>query len=166
MRSVAALSCMIVVLAATAARAADCPGNPEAIGVSRTIAVDPTEHTRVGTMQYPETLPLRDHEVVLTFDDGPVPKNSNQVLRILADQCIKATFFTIGRQAQASPEGVRKLIAVIGDSNNAGSVGVHGAVGFTRVGVIKSCGWKFGKWLDIVMMERAVLFVDGGYNAA
>ncbi len=57
----------------------------------------------------PETLPLRDHEVVLTFDDGPLPRNSNQILEILASQCVKATFFTIGRMAQAYPEGVRKL---------------------------------------------------------
>jgi peptidoglycan/xylan/chitin deacetylase (PgdA/CDA1 family) len=62
-------------------------------------------------MQYPETLPLRDHEVVLTFDDGPLPRNSNQVLQILADNCVKATFFTIGEQARANPEGVRKLVA-------------------------------------------------------
>ena len=62
-------------------------------------------------MQYSESLPLRDHEVVLTFDDGPLPRNSNQVLQILADQCVKATFFIIGRQAQANPEGVRKLVA-------------------------------------------------------
>ena len=60
-------------------------------------------------MQYPETLPLADHEVVLTFDDGPLPRNSNKVLEILASQCVKATFFTIGRMAQSSPEGVRKL---------------------------------------------------------
>src|SRR5690242_2439703 len=58
-----------------------------------------------------ETLPLRDHEVVLTFDDGPLPKYSNQVLQILADECIKATFFVIGNQAKANPEGVRKLVA-------------------------------------------------------
>lgn len=62
-------------------------------------------------MQYRETLPLRDHEVVLTFDDGPLPKYSNQVLQILADECIKATFFIIGEQAKANPEGVRKLVA-------------------------------------------------------
>ena len=62
-------------------------------------------------MQYAETLPLRDHEVVLTFDDGPLPRNSNQVLQILADNCVKATFFIIGEQARANPEGVRKLIA-------------------------------------------------------
>ena len=60
-------------------------------------------------MQYAETLPLADHEVVLTFDDGPLPKYSNQVLAILAEQCVKATFFIVGRQANANPEGVRKV---------------------------------------------------------
>jgi peptidoglycan-N-acetylglucosamine deacetylase len=89
--------------------AADCPGHPDALGTSRTLVVDPREHPRIGTMQYPETLPLEDHEVVLTFDDGPLPHNSNQILEILASQCVKATFFTIGRMAQAYPEGVRKL---------------------------------------------------------
>lgn len=58
--------------------------------------------------------------------------------------------------ARAEAAGIRKLIAVIGDSNNAGSVGVHGALGFSRVGVFKSCGWKFGRWLDIVLMEKTI----------
>jgi peptidoglycan/xylan/chitin deacetylase (PgdA/CDA1 family) len=102
---------ILACLAAHGASAADCPGHPDALGTSRTLVVDPREHPRIGSMQYPETLPLRDHEVVLTFDDGPLPKHSNQILQILADQCIKATFFTIGRQAQANPEGVRKLVA-------------------------------------------------------
>ncbi len=68
----------------------------------------------------------------------------------------------IGRQllaalvAQAEAIGLRKLIAVIGDSGNAGSIGVHRALGFTPVGVIRDCGWKFGRWLDIVMMEKAI----------
>jgi len=92
-----------------AASAADCPGHPNALGTSRTLVVDPREHPRIGTMQYPETLPLADHEVVLTFDDGPLPRNSNKVLEILADQCVKATFFTIGNMARFAPEGVRKL---------------------------------------------------------
>ena len=52
--------------------------------------------------------------------------------------------------------GIRKVMAVIGDSANAGSVGVHTALGFERVGVVKSCGWKFGRWLDIVLMERTL----------
>src|SRR6201995_856392 len=100
---------LLTCMAAPAAWAADCPGHPDAIGTSRTLVVDPREHRLVGTMQYRETLPLADHEVVLTFDDGPLPHNSNQVLEILASQCVKATFFTIGRMAQAFPEGVRKL---------------------------------------------------------
>jgi peptidoglycan-N-acetylglucosamine deacetylase len=91
------------------ASAADCPGNPGALGTSRTLVVDPREHPRIGTMQYPETLPLQDHEVVLTFDDGPLPHNSNQILQILASECIKATFFEIGDMARSFPEGVRKL---------------------------------------------------------
>jgi peptidoglycan/xylan/chitin deacetylase (PgdA/CDA1 family) len=96
-------------IAAPAALAADCPGHPDAIGTSRTLVVDPREHRLLGTMQYRETLPLRDHEVVLTFDDGPLPRNSNQILEILASQCVKATFFEIGQMAQSFPEGVRKL---------------------------------------------------------
>ncbi|MEO5670494.1 MAG: N-acetyltransferase family protein [Ramlibacter sp.] len=56
--------------------------------------------------------------------------------------------------AQAQAAGIRKLIAVIGDSANGGSVGVHRTLGFAHVGVIKSCGWKFGRWLDIVLMEK------------
>jgi peptidoglycan-N-acetylglucosamine deacetylase len=106
-------------ITAPAARAADCPGHPDALGTSRTLVVDPKAHPRIGTMQYAETLPLEDHEVVLTFDDGPLPRNSNQVLDILAAQCVKATFFTIGHQAQASPEGVRKLRAA------GHSIGTH-----------------------------------------
>ncbi len=96
-------------LAAGAASASDCPGNPNALGTSRTLVVDPREHPRIGTMQYLETLPLADHEVVLTFDDGPLPRNSNRILEILAAQCVKATFFIIGQMASSSPEGVRKL---------------------------------------------------------
>jgi peptidoglycan-N-acetylglucosamine deacetylase len=110
-RSTVLCLALLAGLAAQSASAADCPGHPDAIGTSRTLVVDPREHPRIGTMQYPETLPLRDHEVVLTFDDGPLPRNSNQVLQILADNCVKATFFTIGQQARANPEGVRKLAA-------------------------------------------------------
>jgi peptidoglycan/xylan/chitin deacetylase (PgdA/CDA1 family) len=98
-------------LADQRALAADCPGHPDAIGTERTIVVDPREHPRIGVMQYSETLPLRDHEVVLTFDDGPLPRNSDQVLQTLADNCVKATFFLIGEQARANPGGVRKLAA-------------------------------------------------------
>src|ERR1700744_1050167 len=95
---------------ATAAAAEDCPGHPDPLGTSRTLVGARRAHPLIGTMQYRETLPLRDHEVVLTFDDGPLPRNSNQVLAILAAQCIKATFFLIGEMAHTYPEGVRKLV--------------------------------------------------------
>ncbi|MDM0104689.1 N-acetyltransferase family protein [Variovorax sp. J22R24] len=59
--------------------------------------------------------------------------------------------------AQAAESvGVRKLIAVIGDSANAGSIGVHRAQGFSHVGVFKDCGWKFGEWRDVVLMEKVL----------
>jgi len=58
--------------------------------------------------------------------------------------------------AQAEAAGVRKLIAVIGDSANLGSVGVHRSLGFEHAGTIRACGWKFGKWLDIVLMDKSV----------
>ena len=68
----------------------------------------------------------------------------------------------LGRQllaeliVQAEAAGVRKLLAVIGDSANAGSIGVHTSVGFSHVGILKSCGWKFDRWLDVVMMEKSL----------
>ena len=60
----------------------------------------------------------------------------------------------------AEKTGVRKLIAVIGDSANAASISVHRSTGFTGVGILKSCGWKFGRWLDVVLMERALGAAD------
>lgn len=56
----------------------------------------------------------------------------------------------------AQAAGVRRLIAVIGDSANAGSIGVHRSLGFEVTGTLRSCGWKFDRWLDVVMMDRAL----------
>jgi phosphinothricin acetyltransferase len=58
--------------------------------------------------------------------------------------------------AHAERAGVRKLIAVIGDSNNAGSIGVHRSNGFTHAGTLTNSGWKFDRWLDVVLMERSI----------
>ncbi|HCL84980.1 MAG TPA: GNAT family N-acetyltransferase [Comamonadaceae bacterium] len=62
---------------------------------------------------------------------------------------------------EAEGAGVRKLLAVIGDSANAGSIGVHRAAGFTDVGVLRSVGWKFGAWRDVVLMEKPLGQADG-----
>ena len=96
---------------ATQSLAAPCPGNDNALGVSRVIAVDPKEHTRIGTMQYQETLPLADHEVVITFDDGPIPKYTNRILETLATECVKATFLMVGEMAKAHPDDVRRVFS-------------------------------------------------------
>ncbi len=58
--------------------------------------------------------------------------------------------------AQLEAAGIRKVMAIIGDSANAGSVGLHRALGFTQVGVVESCGWKFGAWRDIVIMQKTI----------
>ena len=107
---------LLVVLAMTLfagglAAAAECPGNPGALGTSRTVVVDPDEHPRLGVMQYHESLPLQDHEVVLTFDDGPLPPRTNRILDILASECVKATFFMVGRMALTYPDVARRVEA-------------------------------------------------------
>ncbi|MDW5442871.1 GNAT family N-acetyltransferase [Polaromonas sp. SM01] len=58
--------------------------------------------------------------------------------------------------ARCESAGIRKIMAVIGDSANAGSVGLHRALGFTQVGVVESCGWKMGAWRDIVIMQKTL----------
>ncbi len=106
-----ALASVGILWGLTAGNAAECPGNPTAIGTSRVIAVDPTEHSRLGTMQYAETLPLAEKEVVLTFDDGPLPPYSTRILDILASECVKATYFIVGSMARAYPSVVRRIYA-------------------------------------------------------
>ncbi len=106
----AAFALIAVSFASHAAAAADCPGHPNAIGTSRTIVVDPRDHVRIGTMSYPETLPLAEKEVVLTFDDGPRPPYSTRILDLLAAECVKATFFVIGQQAREYPAVVRRIV--------------------------------------------------------
>jgi peptidoglycan/xylan/chitin deacetylase (PgdA/CDA1 family) len=95
--------------AASPARAQDCPGNPDALGTSRVLALE-GEPARIGVMQYPASLPLADKEVVLTFDDGPVPRYTNQILDILAEQCVKATFFLVGHMAHEYPATARRVL--------------------------------------------------------
>ena len=101
------------------AMAAACPGNPNALGTSRTITVEPSEFPRIGSMQYRSTLPLNDHEVVITFDDGPLPPYTNRILETLAAECVKVTYFLVGRMATAYPDAVRRIY-------NAGhTIGTH-----------------------------------------
>lgn len=58
--------------------------------------------------------------------------------------------------ARCQARGARQMFAVIGDSANVASIGVHRALGFTPVGLLCDAGWKFERWLDVVMMQRAL----------
>ena len=58
--------------------------------------------------------------------------------------------------ARCEATGARQMLAVIGDSANAGSIGVHRAMGFDHVGTTRAVGWKFDRWLDVVFMQRSL----------
>jgi peptidoglycan/xylan/chitin deacetylase (PgdA/CDA1 family) len=94
----------------TIVQAAACP-RKDALGTSRILSVDPAKTPRVGLKNFPQTLPLDDHEVVLTFDDGPWPPTTPRVLAALAKECVRATFFLIGKPASEHPELVRRIAA-------------------------------------------------------
>ena len=91
-----------------AADAAECP-RKDALGTSRVLSVDAKTHPRVGLKSFPQTLPLADHEVVLTFDDGPNPPTTSKVLAALAQECVRATFFLIGLHASQHPDMVKRI---------------------------------------------------------
>jgi peptidoglycan/xylan/chitin deacetylase (PgdA/CDA1 family) len=112
--------------AAAPARAESCPGNPDALGTSRTIVVSPQEYQRVGSMQYKQNLPLNDHEVVLTFDDGPLPPWSDKALDILKSQCVKVAYFIVGEMAHVYPDVVRR------EYEAGNSIGLHSMTHPTR----------------------------------
>lgn len=99
-----------IAAARAAAQAADCP-RKDALGTSRVLKVDAVTTPRVGLKSFPQTLPLADHEVVLTFDDGPWPPTTTRVLTALAHECVQATFFLIGKSAAEHPELVRRIAA-------------------------------------------------------
>jgi peptidoglycan/xylan/chitin deacetylase (PgdA/CDA1 family) len=99
----------VTLTAAAPAQAEECPGNPDALGTSRVLSLEPAVLKHVGVMQYRQTLPLADKEVVITFDDGPMPRYSNPVLDILAAQCVRATYFLVGEMARSYPAVVRRM---------------------------------------------------------
>ena len=107
--SAAAIVACVGLAGAPHARADECPGNPDALGTSRVLALEPGEIGRIGAMQYQRSLPLADKEVLLTFDDGPLPPYSGEVLDILAAQCVKVTYFLVGEMAKAYPATVRRI---------------------------------------------------------
>lgn len=95
---------------AAAATKAKCE-NPDALGVSRVVQIDTTGGPGFGFEHFKAYDFLTDHEVILTFDDGPWPHNTPAVLKALADQCTKAMFFAIGKHAGWHPEILKQVVA-------------------------------------------------------
>ena len=83
---------------------------PDALGTSRTLVLGTKGGTEIGLKTYPRTLDLADHEVVLTFDDGP-GATTPRVLDALAHECVRADFFLVGRNSEAMPALVRRELA-------------------------------------------------------
>ncbi len=140
MRFLATMACaMFVFLGAQAAAIAACQ-----TAVTRTIAVGPSNgmHPRSGVFLSSDI--LNDREVVLTFDDGPLPGPTGDVLRTLDEHCLRATFFIVGSMARANPDMVRR-IAELGHT-----VGVHT---FSHAN------------LSNVSRRRAIRQILGGYRA-
>jgi peptidoglycan-N-acetylglucosamine deacetylase len=94
-----------------AAAAAECPGHADALGVSRVMAIDAATAVPVGRKQFPATLPLATKELVLTFDDGPAPGTTERVLEALQAECVRATFFMLGRNVAAHPGLAKRVLA-------------------------------------------------------
>jgi peptidoglycan/xylan/chitin deacetylase (PgdA/CDA1 family) len=113
------IGCLFAVFSASYACAEECPGNPDALGVSRVLAIDPSEHRTIGSLEFAETLPLEDHEIVLTFDDGPLAPQTGQVLDALAKECVKATFFVVGSMAKQNPALLKRI------HNEGHTIGTH-----------------------------------------
>lgn len=128
-----------------AAAPSTCSGNPEALGVSRIIEVNPAGAPRLGTLQYPTSLDLAPMEVVLTFDDGPRPKTTEKVLDVLDEFCVKATFFEIGQWVAAHPDLTREVLA------RGHTVGSH--------------SWSHPRNLGHLPVDKAEADIDRGFQA-
>jgi peptidoglycan/xylan/chitin deacetylase (PgdA/CDA1 family) len=108
--------------------------NPNAMGVSRVVEIDTTGGPGFGSQHFKSYDFLNDHEVVLTFDDGPWLGHTPAVLKALADQCVRATFFSIGKHATYYPELLKRVVA------GGHTVGSHTWSHTELEGVVKSRG--------------------------
>ncbi len=135
----------LISLAPAAVLAGDCIDDPQISGISRTIAVSPADGMRFGRLQYSQTAPLRDKEVILTFDDGPLSPHTNSILNTLDRHCVKATFFAVGRMALYNP-GTLKEIARRGHT-------------------IATHSWSHPRDMSKMSVEQAKLEIEKGFAA-
>ena len=101
---------LVVAVTATTAALACTPNRPGKLQMGRTITINTAGGAAHGSVSYGETRLLRDKEVVLTFDDGPVARRTTAVLNALERHCVRATFFPVGRMAMARPGILRDAV--------------------------------------------------------
>jgi peptidoglycan/xylan/chitin deacetylase (PgdA/CDA1 family) len=106
MRTALALAALFAGVSAVGAQTC----GPDKLGTSRVVEIGTQGGLEVGLKTYPRTIPLADHEAILTFDDGPDATNTPKILDALADQCVRATFFDIGRNADGLPQIARREV--------------------------------------------------------
>ena len=104
------ISVALLALMVGSGAAAAAPCGPDKLGTARVQPVGTQGGLEVGLKTYPHTIPLADHEVILTFDDGPDSVNTPKILDALAGQCVRATFFEIGRNAESLPAIARREV--------------------------------------------------------
>lgn len=121
----------------------ECVASPGVLGVSRTVELDAASAPRFGS-QYQDSDLLAEGEVVLTFDDGPLRAYTRPVIEALSAQCVKATFFMVGRMAVADPEMVQEV------ARRGHTVGIH--------------TWSHAK-LSALSPQRARAEIELGFSA-
>jgi peptidoglycan-N-acetylglucosamine deacetylase len=146
----------LFVLGAVASRASavesDCAYDPKLSHVSRFVAADSTNGPFYGTAMndaanksHSRTFNLRDREIVLTFDDGPLGANTQLVLDTLQKHCVKATFFSVGRMALANPKLLQEI------ERRGHTVGTH--------------TWSHPRAMDQMSAEDIKLEIEKGFAA-
>jgi peptidoglycan/xylan/chitin deacetylase (PgdA/CDA1 family) len=127
------------------AQAADCTDNPRTTGLSRIIAIDSSEGNYFGRLQYKQTAPLRKKEVILTFDDGPHRTHTREILDVLDQHCVKATFFTVGRMSFFMAKQLKEVAR--------------------RGHTIASHSWSHPRALSKLTLEEAKVEIEKGFAA-
>jgi peptidoglycan/xylan/chitin deacetylase (PgdA/CDA1 family) len=147
MNSLKAATCALALFigGASVAYAKDCADDPKTTGLSRTLAIDTTGGKQIGRLQYPKTGLLKPKEVVLTFDDGPHGQHTKEILDILDQHCVKATFFTVGRMALT-------MSAALKDAARRGNT-------------IATHSWSHPRDLSKMPLEEAKVEIEKGFVA-
>jgi peptidoglycan-N-acetylglucosamine deacetylase len=106
---VCTLALIATALVAPTSSASSRCADPQLLGTSRTLAVNPRLSPKIGRAQFSQSLPLKKREVVLTFDNGPSFPYTEMILQALAAECVKATFFALGAHVAADPDQIRRV---------------------------------------------------------